>query len=97
MKKGPDALDTSENESMIAKHDNGTRRSRYRRKRARERKTCKRDLTPSVPPKMSPGAQNMKSGPDALTTTETSPGAQNMKMGPDALDTSENESVSAKH
>jgi hypothetical protein len=30
MKTGPDALGTAENESGSAKHDNGTRRHRYR-------------------------------------------------------------------
>jgi hypothetical protein len=32
MKTRPDALDTAENESGRAKHENGTRRPRYRRK-----------------------------------------------------------------
>jgi hypothetical protein len=35
MKIGHDALDTAENESGRAKHENGTRRPRYRRKRIR--------------------------------------------------------------
>jgi hypothetical protein len=39
MKTGPDALGTNENESGSAKHENGTRRLRYRRKRVWERKT----------------------------------------------------------
>jgi hypothetical protein len=38
-KMGPDALGTAENESGKAKHENETRRPRYRRKRVRERKT----------------------------------------------------------
>jgi hypothetical protein len=33
MKKGPKALGTAENVSESAKHENGTRRPRYRRKR----------------------------------------------------------------
>jgi hypothetical protein len=70
MKTGPDALGTAENESGIAKHENGTRRPRNPRKRVQERKTWKQDPTPSVPPKMSPGAQIMKTGPDALGTAE---------------------------
>jgi hypothetical protein len=41
---------------------------------------------PSVPPKMSPGAQNIKTGPDSLDTVEND-SAQNMKTGADALDT----------
>jgi hypothetical protein len=35
----PDALGIVENESRSAKHENGIRRPRYRRKRVRERKT----------------------------------------------------------
>jgi hypothetical protein len=38
MKTGPDAPSTAENESGSAKHENGTRRPRYRRKGVRERK-----------------------------------------------------------
>jgi hypothetical protein len=68
MKTGPDALSSSENEYGRAKH--GTRRPWYRRKRVRARKTRKQYPTPSVPSKMSPGAQNMKTGPDALGTAK---------------------------
>jgi hypothetical protein len=39
MKKGPDDLGTTKIDSGSAKHENGTRRPRYRRKRFRERKT----------------------------------------------------------
>jgi hypothetical protein len=39
IKTGPDAHGTAQNEFGRAKHDNGTRRPRYRRKRIRERKT----------------------------------------------------------
>jgi hypothetical protein len=39
MKPGHDALGTAENEFGSAKHENGTRRRRYHRKRVRERKT----------------------------------------------------------
>jgi hypothetical protein len=35
MKTGPDSLRTAENESGHAKHEKGTRRPRYRRKRFR--------------------------------------------------------------
>jgi hypothetical protein len=45
---------------------------------------------------MSLGAQNMKTGPDALCTAETRTRAQNLKTGPDALATAENVSGSAK-
>jgi hypothetical protein len=51
----------------------------------------------SVSLKASLGAQNMKTGPDALGTAENVSGVQNMKMGPDALGTAENASGSAKH
>jgi hypothetical protein len=39
MKTGIDALGTVENELGCAKHENGTRRTRYYRKRVRELKT----------------------------------------------------------
>jgi hypothetical protein len=96
MKTGPEAYYIAENESGSAKRENGTRRPRYRRKLVRERKTRKLDPTPSVSPKMSPGAQNMKMAPDALGTPKMSPGAQNRKTGPDAIETAENESERAK-
>jgi hypothetical protein len=57
MKVGHDALGTAENVSKSAKLENGTRRRRYRRKRVRKRKTGKLDPTPSVLPKLCPGAQ----------------------------------------
>jgi hypothetical protein len=75
MKMGPDALDTVENESGDANHEIGTRPPLYHRKRVRELKTRKRDPTPSVPPKMSPGAQNKKMGHDALGPAENKPGS----------------------
>jgi hypothetical protein len=67
---GLDALGTIKNEFGSAKYENGIRRPRYRRKWVRERKTWKLGPTPSVPPKMDPGAQNMKTTPDALGTTQ---------------------------
>jgi hypothetical protein len=70
MKTGPDALGTAENESDNAKHENGTRRTRHRRNRVRERKTLKRDPTTSLLLKMNVGAQNMKTRLDALYTAE---------------------------
>jgi hypothetical protein len=87
METGPDALDTAKNESGSVKHENGSRRPWYSRKRVRERKTWIRDPTPSKSPKTSTGVPNMKTGP----------GAQKMKTGPDALRPAENESGSAKH
>jgi hypothetical protein len=112
MKTGPNALGTAENDSGRVKHENGTRRPRYRRKHVRyrkmgpdahgtaenefgsknmktgpdalstarrnyvwERKTWKRDSTPSIPPKMSTGARNMKTGPDAPRTAENESGS----------------------
>jgi hypothetical protein len=70
MKTGPDVLATAENEYGDTKHENGTRRPPYCRKRVRERKAWKRDPTPSLPPKTCTGTQNMKTGPDALGTAE---------------------------
>jgi hypothetical protein len=70
MKTGAGALGTAQNESWSAKLEIGTRRPRYRPKRVRERKTCKRDPTPSVPPKTCPGEQNMKTGTGALGTAQ---------------------------
>jgi hypothetical protein len=90
MKTGPDALRTAENVSGSAKHENESGRPRYRRTRIRE-------PTPSEPPKTSPGAQNIKTGPDALGTAENNPEAQNMKTGAYALRTAKNNSRSAKH
>jgi hypothetical protein len=70
IKMGTDALGTAENEFESAKHEIETRRPPYRRKCARVRKTRKWDLMPLVPPKMSPGAQNIKTGPDTLGTAK---------------------------
>jgi hypothetical protein len=70
MKMGLDALGTAENKSGSAKHENGIRLPRYRGKRVQARKIIKWDPTPSVPPKTSPGKQNMKIGHDALGTVE---------------------------
>jgi hypothetical protein len=41
----------------------------------------KTGLTPSVPPKMCPGAQNMKMGPDALGTAENVSGRAILENG----------------
>jgi hypothetical protein len=45
------------------------------------RKTFKRDPTPSVSPKMGPGAQNMKTGPDAHGTAENVSGRAKHENG----------------
>jgi hypothetical protein len=74
-KTGPDAPFTAENEPGSEKHENQTRRLRYRRRRVRARKTIKRETTPPVPPKTSLAAQNMKTGPDALGTAENMSGS----------------------
>jgi hypothetical protein len=68
MKTGADALGTAENMSMSGKHENETGCPRYGQKLVRERKTL--DSMSSVQLKTSPGAQNMKTGPDALGTAE---------------------------
>jgi hypothetical protein len=60
MKTALEALGTAENESGSAKDENGTRRPWYDRERVWERKTLKLRSTPSVPPKTSLAAQNMK-------------------------------------
>jgi hypothetical protein len=75
MKMVPDALSIVENESGSAKHENGTQRLRYRRKRVRERKIRKHDQTLSVTPKMTPGAQNIKMGPYTPCITENKSGS----------------------
>jgi hypothetical protein len=92
-----DALGFVENESGRAKHENGTRRPQYCRKGVRKCKICKQNSTPSVMSKISLGAQNKETTPDALSTARNEFGVQNMKMGPDAFDTVQNESESAKH
>jgi hypothetical protein len=81
MKTGPDTFITAENEYGSAKHENGTRHPRYRGKVFSECKTFKRDPTPSVPPKMSPGAQNMKTGSDPIGTTEKQSGRAKHENG----------------
>jgi hypothetical protein len=97
IKTGHVAPGTVENESGIAKHENGTRRPRYRRKRVRARKILKRDPTPSVPRETSPGVQNITTGNDTLGSAENESGAQNIKTGSDALGTAQNENGRTKH
>jgi hypothetical protein len=72
MKTGAETLGTAENESGSVKYENGTRRPKNRQKRVQGRKTWKQDLTPSELPKTSLKAQNMKTRPDALSTTDCS-------------------------
>jgi hypothetical protein len=74
MKMGPDALGTAENESGRAKYENGTRRTRYHRKRVRGYKTWKRDPTPT-------GAQNMITGLEPLCTAENDSGRAKYENG----------------
>jgi hypothetical protein len=81
LKTRPNALRTVKKDSGRPKHENWTRRPRYRQKLVWERKTLKRDLTPSVPPKMSQGAQNMKTGHDALGTAEDESGRAKYENG----------------
>jgi hypothetical protein len=81
MKTGLDARGTAEDESGRAKHENGTRHPRYARKRVWERKTGKREPTHLVPPKKSPGAQIIKTGPDALGTAENESGSAKHENG----------------
>jgi hypothetical protein len=75
MKTGLDAIGTAQIESGSAKHENGTRRPQYRRKHVWVRKTWKRDLTPSVLHKTSPGIQKMQRGADAHGTFEKASGS----------------------
>jgi ferredoxin len=81
MKMGPDALGTVKNVSGRAKYENGTQCIWHCGKCVREHKTCKRDPTLSVPPKTSLGAQNMKTGPDALGTAENEYGSTKHENG----------------
>jgi hypothetical protein len=70
MKTGPGTLGTAANGSGNIKHENWTRRPRYRPKRVQEHNTWKLDLEPPIQPKASPGTQNMKTRPGALSTSE---------------------------
>jgi hypothetical protein len=63
MTKGPNTLDTAENESSVP--------SQY----------MKTEPTPSVTSKMSPAAQNMKTGPDALGNAENNSGSEKHENG----------------
>jgi hypothetical protein len=90
MKTGAYALRTAKNMSGNAKHENESRLPQYRRKRRRVPFSCFElsktllktlDPTPSVPPKTSQGAQNMKTGADALGTAENESGCANHENG----------------
>jgi hypothetical protein len=61
MKMGPNALDTVENGSGSAKHENGTRPPRYRPKRVRERK-MKTGPDPLGTVKNESGSAKLKNG-----------------------------------
>jgi hypothetical protein len=74
MKTGADTHGTAEDESESTKREKGTRRPRYPQKHVRER-------TPSVTPKMSQGAQNLKTRPDALGTAENEFGRAKYENG----------------
>jgi hypothetical protein len=90
MKTRVDTHSTAENEFGSANHENGRLRPPHRQKHVMVRKKSKRDRTPSVPPKTSLSAQNMKSGPDALGTAENEYGDAKHENGPDTLCTAEN-------
>jgi hypothetical protein len=81
MKTGHDALGTAENEPGRAKHENGTCRPRYGRKRVWGRKAGKRDSTPSKPPKMSSDAQNKNTGTDAPGSAKYESGSAKREKG----------------
>jgi hypothetical protein len=97
MKTGHDVLGNFENDSGSAKHENGTRHPRFHQTRVRERKTWLLDSTPSVQPKMSHGAQNMQTKPDALGTAQNGSGCAKHETGPGSLGIAPNEFESAKH
>jgi hypothetical protein len=80
-KTGADTHGTAETETGRAKHENDSRRPQYRRKRVPTLKTLKGESTPSVPPKPSPGAQNMKTAADALGNAENKSGRANQENG----------------
>jgi hypothetical protein len=74
MKTGPDVLEIAENESGRAL-DTAENKSG-----SAKHEKC--DPTPSmIPPKMSLGAQNKKTGPDALSTDENEYGREKHDNG----------------
>jgi hypothetical protein len=81
MKTGPDALGTAEHMFGSRKLENGTGRPRYHRNESGSAKHEKRNLTPSVPPKKSMGAQSMKTRPDAFSTAENESGRAKHENG----------------
>jgi hypothetical protein len=95
MKSGPDNLGTAENEFGRVNHENGTRHPRSRFHIVSLPNSFSTSV--SVPPKTSLVAQNMKSGPDALSTIKNYSGRKTRKTVPDAIGTVENESGSANH
>jgi hypothetical protein len=89
MKTGANDLGTIENQSGHAKHKNGTQCPRYCRKQVRANKIWKWDSTHAVPPKMTPGAQNVKTGPSTLGTAENESGHSKKKTRPDTISSAE--------
>jgi hypothetical protein len=81
MKTGPDALGIAENEFGSAKMKTGTDALGTVEKRVWEHKTLKRDPTPTVPPKMSSEAQNVKTGSDSHGTAENESGSVKHENG----------------
>jgi hypothetical protein len=80
VKKGPDALGTAKNMFGSGKHENEKGQG-YRRKRVLASKTRKWDPMPPIPLKTCSGAQNVKTGPDALGTIENESGSAKHEKG----------------
>jgi hypothetical protein len=110
MKTRPDALRTAENVSGSAKHENGTRRPRYRQNMKTRVDAVGTAENESGSAKYEIGSRRtqnrrkrvwerktLKLDPTPSELPKTRPEAQNMKTGPDALRTAENVSGSAKH
>jgi hypothetical protein len=97
MKTGPDALGIDENECGRAKHENGTRHPRYRRKRSPVAQNMKKELVALATAENEFGRAEHENVPDALCTAQNQSGTQNMKTGPDTLGTAEKVYGRAKH
>jgi hypothetical protein len=81
MKTGPDALDTAENVSGRAKIENGTLPSGNAENESGSPKSKNETRHPWLLSKTSPGAQNMKTGPDAIGTAENEFGSAKHEDG----------------
>jgi hypothetical protein len=93
-----DALGTAQNVFGSAKHENWTRRPRYRPKWVREHKKDENKIRrPRYRPKWVRERKTCKRNPTPLVPSKMSSGAQNMKTGRGALGTAQNESGSTKH